>query len=163
PPKTNLPIPLTSFIGREREIQEVKHLLSSTRLLTLTGSGGIGKTRLAIQAAHDLIELFKDGVWWVELAPLIDEDLVLQAVAQALGVRQSPGQPLTESVKNFLREKQLLLVLDNCEHLIAACAQLAEDLLTQCAHLRILATSREALGIMSETTLLVPPLSFPVL
>jgi len=162
-PKTNLPVPLTSFIGREREIEEVKHLLSSTRLLTLTGSGGIGKTRLAIQASNDLIKSYKDGVWWVELAPLMDEALVPQAVAQVLGVRQSPGQPLTESVRSFLREKQLLLVLDNCEHLMAACAQLAEDLLTQCAHLRILATSREALGIMGETTLLVPPLSFPVL
>jgi predicted ATPase/DNA-binding SARP family transcriptional activator len=162
-PKTNLPVPLTSFIGREREIEEVKHLLSSTRLLTLTGSGGIGKTRLAIQAANDLIKSYKGGVWWVELAALIDDALVPQTVAQALGVRESPGQSLTESVKNFLREKQVLLVLDNCEHLIAACAQLADDLLTHCADLRILTTSREALGIMGETTLQVPALSFPVL
>jgi non-specific serine/threonine protein kinase len=138
-------------------------LLSSTRLLTLTGSGGIGKTRLAIQAAKDLIKSYKDGVWWVELAPLLDQPLVPQAVAQALGVRECPGQPLTESVKNFLREKQLLLVLDNCEHLIAACAQLADELLTHCADLRILTTSREALGITGETTLHVPALSFPVL
>jgi predicted ATPase/DNA-binding SARP family transcriptional activator len=162
-PKTNLPVPLTSFIGREREIEEVKHLLSTTRLLTLTGSGGIGKTRLAIRAAKDLIRSYKDGVWWVELAPLIDETLVPQAVARVLGVREFPGQPLTESVKNFLREKQLLLVLDNCEHLIAACAQLAHDLLTHCADLRILTTSREALGMMGETTFHVPALSFPVL
>ena len=162
-PKTNLPVPLTSFIGREREIEGVKHLLSSTRLLTLTGSGGIGKTRLAIQAANELIKSYRDGVWWVELAPLMDEGLVSQAVAQVLGVRESLGQPLTESVRNFLREKQLLLILDNCEHLIAACAQFAEDLLTQCASLRILTTSREALGITGETTLHVPALSFPVL
>jgi predicted ATPase/DNA-binding SARP family transcriptional activator len=162
-PKTNLPVPLTSFIGREREIEEVKHLLSSTRLLTLTGSGGIGKTRLAIRAASDLIKSYKDGVWWVELAPLIDEALVPQAVAQVLGVRQSSGQPLTESVNSFLREKQLLLVLDNCEHLIAACAQLADDLLTHCADLRILTTSRERLGTMGETTLRVPVLSVPAL
>jgi predicted ATPase/DNA-binding SARP family transcriptional activator len=162
-PKTNLPVPLTSFIGREREIEEVKLLLSSTRLLTLTGSGGIGKTRLAIRAASDLIKWYKDGVWWVELAPLIDEALVPQAVAQALGVRESPGQPLIESVKNFLREKQLLLVLDNCEHLIAACAQLADDLLTQCVDLRILTTSREVLGITGEIALHVPALSFPIL
>jgi len=162
-PKTNLPTPLTSFIGREREIEEVKHLFSSTRLLTLTGSGGIGKTRLAIQAAKDLIKSYKDGVWWVELAPLIDEALVPQAVAQVLGVREAPGQPLTESVKNFLREKQLLLVLDNCEHLIAACAQLADDLLTHCVELRILTTSRETLGTMGETTLRVPVLSVPAL
>jgi len=162
-PKTNLPIPLTSFVGREREIEEIKHLFSSTRLLTLTGSGGIGKTRLAIQASKDLIRSYKDGVWWVELASLIDETLVPQAVAQVLGVRESPGEPLTESVKNFLREKQLLLVLDNCEHLIPACAQLADNLLTQCAALRILTTSREALDMMGETTLHVPALSFPVL
>jgi predicted ATPase/DNA-binding SARP family transcriptional activator len=162
-PKTNLPVPLTSFIGREREIEEVKHLLSSTRLLTLTGSGGIGKTRLAIQAANRLISKFKDGVWWVELAPLIDETLVPQAVARVLGVRQSPGQPLTESVKSFLREKQVLLVLDNCEHLIAACAQLADDLLTHCVELRILTTSRETLDTMGETTLRVPVLSVPAL
>ena len=162
-PKTNLPVPLTSFIGREREIEEVKHLLSTTRLLTLTGSGGIGKTRLAIQAATDLIKSYKDGVWWVELGPVIDEALVPQTVAQVLGVRESPGQLLTESVKNFLREKQLLLVLDNCEHLITACAQLADDLLTQCANLRILTTSREALGITGETVLHVSALSFPVL
>jgi predicted ATPase/DNA-binding SARP family transcriptional activator len=162
-PKTNLPVPLTSFIGREREIEEVKLLLSSTRLLTLTGSGGVGKTRLAIQAANDLIKSYKDGVWWVELAPLIDEALVPQAVAQALGVRESPGQPLTESLKDFLREKQLLLALDNCEHLITVCAQLANDLLIQCADLRILTTSRETLGITGETTLHVPALSFPVL
>ena len=162
-PKTNLPIPLTSFIGREREIEEVKHLLSSTRLLTLTGSGGIGKTRLAIQAANELIKSYKDGVWWVELAPVIDEALVPQAVVQVLGVRESPGQPLTESVKNFLREKQVLLILDNCEHLITACAQLADDLLTHSANLRILTTSRETLGITGETTLHVPALSFPAL
>ncbi|HLO14763.1 MAG TPA: tetratricopeptide repeat protein [Anaerolineales bacterium] len=162
-PKTNLPVPLTSFIGREREIEEVKHLLSNTRLLTLTGSGGIGKTRLAIQAANELIKSYKDGVWWVELAPVIDEALVPQAVSHALGVRESPGQPLTESVKNFLREKQLLLMLDNCEHLVAACAQIADELLSQCANLRILTTSREALGITAETTLQVPALSFPVL
>jgi len=162
-PKTNLPIPLTSFIGREREIEEVKLLLSSTRLLTLTGSGGIGKTRLAIQAANDLIKSYKDGVWWVELAPLIDDALVPQVVAQVLGVRESPGEPLIESVKNFLREKQLLLVLDNCEHLIAACAQLADDLLTHSAEVRILTTSRERLGSMGETSLRVPVLSVPVL
>jgi predicted ATPase/DNA-binding SARP family transcriptional activator len=162
-PKTNLPIPVTSFIGREREIEEVKHLLSVTRLLTLTGSGGIGKTRLAIQAANELVKAYKGGVWWVELAPVIDSKLVPQAVAQALGVRESLGQPLTESVKNYLREKQLLLILDNCEHLITACAHVADDLLTQCADLRILTTSRETLGITGETTMRVPTLSFPVL
>jgi predicted ATPase/DNA-binding SARP family transcriptional activator len=163
PLATNLPVPLTSFIGREREIEEVKRLLSSTRLFTLTGSGGIGKTRLAMRVAKDLTRSYEDGVWWVELEAVIDSTLVPQAVAQALGVRESPGQSLTESVKNFLREKELLLVLDNCEHLIAACAQLANDLLSQCANLRILTTGREALGILGEMTLQVPALSFPVL
>jgi len=162
-PKTNLPMPLTSFIGREREIEEVKHLLSSTRLLTLTGSGGIGKTRLAIQAAHELSQSCRDGVWWVELASLAEGGLVLQAVAQALGVREPSGRPLMESLIGFLREKQLLLVLDNCEHLISACAQLASDLLSRSAGLRILTTSRETLGITGEITLQVPALSFPVL
>ncbi|HXQ35301.1 MAG TPA: BTAD domain-containing putative transcriptional regulator, partial [Anaerolineales bacterium] len=163
PPKTNLPIPLTSFIGREREIEEVKQLLSTTRLLTLTGTGGIGKTRLAIQAAKDLATSYKDGVCWVELAPLIDEALVPQAVVQVLGIRESPDRPPIESLKNFLREKQLLLILDNCEHLIAACAQLVHHLLTYCENLRILTTSREALGITGETTMHVPALSFPAL
>ena len=163
PQKTNMPVPITSFIGREREIEEVKHLLSTTRLLTLTGSGGIGKTRLAIQAAKNLTRVYKDGIWWVELAPVIDSRLVPQAVAQVLGVRESPGQPLTETLKNFLREKQLLLILDNCEHLITASAQLADDLLIYCENLKILTTSREALGITGETTMHVPVLSFPVL
>ncbi|HLO14764.1 MAG TPA: NB-ARC domain-containing protein, partial [Anaerolineales bacterium] len=163
PPKTNVPVPLTSFIGRKRELEEVKLLLSSARLLTLTGVGGIGKTRLAIQAAHELIRSFKDGVWWVELAPLADEALVPQALAQVLSVRESPGQSLAESLKSFLREKQALLILDNCEHLVVTCAQLAEGLLSQCTNLRIMTTSREALGITGEATLQVPALSSPVL
>lgn len=162
-PKTNLPMPLTSFIGREREMEEVKHLLAATRLLTLAGTGGIGKTRLAIQASSDLTNLYKDGVWWIELAPLKDGRLVPQAVAQVLRVRESPGELLTESLIRFLREKHVLLVLDNCEHLITSCAQLASDLLTQCAHLKILTTSREGLGITGETTFQVPVLSFPML
>ena len=161
--KINLPVPLTSFVGREREIEEVSRLLSTTRLLTLTGSGGIGKTRLAIQAANHLVRSYRDGLWWVELASLADGTLIPQAVAHILGVRESPDQTLAESLRDFLREKQALLVLDNCEHLISACAQLADELLSQCANLRILATSREALGITGETTFPIPTLSFPVL
>ncbi len=156
-------MPLTSFIGREREIEEVMRLLSTTRLLTLTGAGGIGKTRLAIQAASQLARSYPAGVWWVELAPLADGKLLPQVVAQVLGVRESPEQPLIESLKDFLHEKQAMLVLDNCEHLISACAQLAYDLLSQCAKLCVLATSREALGITGEKTFSVPTLSFPVL
>jgi predicted ATPase/DNA-binding SARP family transcriptional activator len=160
-PKTNLPIPLTSFIGREKEIEEIAQLLGQHRLVTLTGSGGVGKTRLAIQSSTKLSSRFRDVVWWVELAPLMDEAFVPQAVAQALGVRESPGQPLTETVKSFLGEKQGLLILDNCEHLILASAQLAFDLLTHCPNLKILTTSREALGITGEIVYPVPTLSFP--
>ncbi|HET9588054.1 MAG TPA: tetratricopeptide repeat protein [Anaerolineales bacterium] len=162
-PQTNVPVPLTSFVGRERELEEVKRLLSGTRLLTLMGAGGIGKTRLANQAAAELSGSYTDGIWWVELAPLKDPVLVPQTMAQVLAVRESPSQSWIESLENSLREKQLLLVLDNCEHLIDACAQLAHHLLSRCAHLKILATSREALGITGETVLQVPALSFPVL
>jgi predicted ATPase/DNA-binding SARP family transcriptional activator len=161
PPKTNLPVPLTRFIGREREVEEAIRLLSGNRLVTLTGPGGVGKTRLAIQSSNKLMSKFKDGVWWMELAPLMDVAFVLQTVAQVLGVRESPSQPLTESLRNFLREKQLLLVLDNCEHLITACAHLTNDLLTHCANLRILATSRESLGITGEIMYQVPTLALP--
>ena len=162
-PKTNLPIPLTSFIGREHELEEVKRLLSSTRLLTLIGAGGIGKTRLAIRIARELTRDYRDGVWWVELASLTDGAHVPQAVAHALGVRESSSRSLTESLKDALREKQLLLILDNCEHLISASAQLAYQLLSYCTDLKILATSREALDITGETIVRVPGLSFPPL
>jgi predicted ATPase/DNA-binding SARP family transcriptional activator len=163
PPKTNLPVPLTSFVGRDREIEDLRHLLNTSRLLTLTGSGGIGKTRLAIQVANDVARSYRDGVWLLELASLIDGRLVPQTVAQVLEVRESLGQPLIEALQDFLHEKQTLLVLDNCEHLISACAQLAFDLLSHCTKLKILATSREALGITGETTFSVPTLSFPIL
>lgn len=158
---TNLPFPLSSFIGRTREISKLKELVDHTRLLTLTGAGGSGKTRLAIQVATDLIDKFSDGVWWVNLAPLTDEALVPEAMGQALGVSESPSQSLTEVLNNFLREKQLLLILDNCEHLITACAQIINELLTRCANLKILATSREALRVTGESIFQVPTLSLP--
>ncbi len=158
---TNLPVPLTSFVGRKREIAEIKQLLSTARLLTLTGAGGSGKTRLAIQVATDLVRQYEDGAWWVELAALTDAALVLQTVARALGVHELPDQPLVETLANALRSRRLLLVLDNCEHLVHACAQLAEELLSACPHLQILTTSREALNILGETTWTVPPLSLP--
>jgi non-specific serine/threonine protein kinase len=158
---TNLPIPLSSFIGRKQEVTELKQLIATTRLLTLTGAGGSGKTRLAIQVATDLIDRFYDGVWWVDLAPLLNSALTPQAIARALGVRESPSQPLIESLKKFLRKKQLLLILDNCEHLITACARLADDLLAHCLNLKILATSREALAITGETVYQVPTLRLP--
>lgn len=159
--KASLPVPLTSFIGREKEVEEIIRLVNKNRLVTLTGPGGVGKTRLAIQISNKLISKLKDDVWWTDLAPLTDEVLVPQAVAEILGVRETLDQPLIESVKIFLRERRLLLVLDNCEHLISACAQLADDLLAQCAKLQILATSREALGITGEMVYQVPTLAFP--
>jgi predicted ATPase/DNA-binding CsgD family transcriptional regulator len=152
---------LSSFVGREKELTEVKRLLEDSRLLTLTGPGGCGKTRLALVAAGDLAGGFEDGAWLVELASLADPALVQGAVASTLGVREQPGSTPTETLSGYLRTKKLLLVLDNCEHLVDACAVLAEALLRACPNLRILATSREAMGIAGETRLTVPPLSLP--
>ncbi len=157
----NLPIQLTSFIGREREKAEIRRLLSTTRLLTLTGSGGAGKTRLALQVAAEVMEEFKDGVWVAELASLSDPTLVPKAVASAMNVPEQPGRPLSETLVDSLRSRSLLLLLDNCEHLLPACAHLAEILLRACPTLRMLATSREALDIEGETTYRVPSLSLP--
>ncbi len=160
-PPHNLPIELSSFVGREKELAEVKRLLENNRLLTLTGAGGCGKTRLALAAASELVERFEDGVWLVDLAPLADPALVPQAVASTLGVREQPGRLLTEILSDYLRSKTVLLILDNCEHLIGACAQLTETLLHSCPELCVLATSREALGISGEVVWVVPSLSLP--
>ncbi len=163
----NLPVQLTSFVGREHELAEIKKLLSTTRLLTLTGVGGTGKTRLALQVAADLTGLgdpsglFVNGVWFVELAPLSDPALVPQTVASVLNVREEAGRPLMATLTDFLHAKNLLLILDNCEHLLDACAQLATTLLRNCPDVTILATSREALGITGETIFHVPSLALP--
>ena len=125
----NLPLQLTSFVGREREMAEVETLLSEHRLLTLTGPGGSGKTRLALAVASGTVEGFKDGVWLVELAPLTDPALVFQAVASVLGVQETPGSSLVDTLVGYLEPRRILLVLDNCEHLVDACASLAEALL----------------------------------
>ena len=156
-----MPLELSSFVGREKELAEVERLLEDSRLLTLTGSGGCGKTRLALAAAGELSEGFEEGVWLVELVPLTDPSLVPQAVAATLGVREQPGRSLTEMLSGYLGSKKLLLVLDNCEHLVEACAELAEALLRYCPELRVLATSREALGITGEVAWPVPSLSLP--
>jgi transcriptional regulator with XRE-family HTH domain len=140
-----LPVPLTSFVGRHDEIAEARHLLETTRLLTLTGAGGIGKTRLALEVAQELAEAYTDGVTLAEFAPLADPALVLQVVASALDIQEQPGRPLRQTLADALRSRQLLLVLDNCEHLVHACADLAEMLLQACPGVRILATSREPL------------------
>ena len=160
-PPTNLPSELSSFVGRGKELAEVTRLLAHTRLLTLTGSGGCGKTRLALAAAGELVEEFEDGVWLVELASLADPSLVPQAVASVLGVREQPGHSLTETLSDHLGARKLLFVLDNCEHLVEACAELTDTLLRSCPELRVLATSREALGIVGEVAWSVPPLSLP--
>ncbi|HET6884716.1 MAG TPA: BTAD domain-containing putative transcriptional regulator, partial [Rubrobacteraceae bacterium] len=157
----NLPVSLTSFVGRERELLEVKRALAMTRLLTLTGPGGSGKTRLALETAADLVGAYQDGVWLVDLAPLSEPGLLVQEVAGVLEVQERPGKPLLDTLVDSLRSSQMLLVLDNCEHLVDAVARLVEDLLRSCPNLRLLATSREALGVAGEINLPVPPLSLP--
>ena len=163
PPPHNLPMQLTSFIGRERELDEAKHLLSNTRLLTLTGPGGTGKTRLAIQLGAEMLALkqFSNGIWLVELAPLADPTLVTQTIAATLGIREQPGRSLLDALTDYVRAKTMLLILDNCEHLIQTCAQIAETLLRVAPRLKILATSREALSITGESTYRVPSLPLP--
>jgi non-specific serine/threonine protein kinase len=157
----NLPRQLTSFVGREREIAEVARLLDSAALVTLTGAGGAGKTRLAIQVAADLLDVYADGVWLAELAALSDGSLVAQAIAQAVGVQEETRRPLVESLASTIGTREVLLLLDNCEHLLAACAALVDRLLRACPRLRILATSREPLGIAGETVFRVPSLPLP--
>jgi predicted ATPase/class 3 adenylate cyclase len=157
----NLPRQLTSFIGREKAIGEIKTLLTRTSLLTLTGSGGCGKTRLALQVAAEVLEQYPEGVWLVELAPLADPALVPQTVTAALGLTEQTGKSYLQTLSEFLKSKRLLLVLDNCEHLLTACAQLCDALLRACPHLSILASSREGLGIAGEQTYRVPSLSLP--
>ena len=159
----NLPVQLTSFIGREKEIAEIKSALGSARLVTLTGSGGTGKTRLSQEVGMQLLTNFQHGVWLVELAPLSDESQIIPALAQVFGLQELPFNPLAKLVEDYLRDKKLLLILDNCEHLIAGCARLADHLLHQCAGLKILASSREALGIAGEVAYRTPSLSSPAL
>jgi len=160
-PPHNLPAEVTSFIGREKEIAEVRRLLAGTRLFTLTGSGGTGKSRLALRLAVETQGDFPDGVWLVDMAPLSDSSLVPQSVAGTLGVRDEPGAPLTRRIADALHHKNLLLILDNCEHLIEAVADMAEVLLHACPDVNLMVTSREALGISGETAYRVPSLSLP--
>lgn len=154
----NLPTALTSFVGREREIGEAKRLLASTHLLTLTGSGGCGKTRLSLQVAADLLDTFAGGVWFVELAALTDPANVPSALAVAMEVHEEPSKPILTSIAESVRNKTVLLILDNCEHLVGACAEVSGTLLRLCPNLRIMASTREALGIAGETVWRVPSL-----
>jgi non-specific serine/threonine protein kinase len=161
PASNNLPLQLTRFIGRDAELVRIRQKLASERLVTLIGPGGVGKTRLALELAAGVAEMYAYGVWLVELASLSDPLLVPQAVATPLGVHAEAQVSLEQSLLNVLRPRQTLLVLDNCEHLVGACAQLADKLLRACASLQILATSRQPLRIAGEWTWRVAPLPVP--
>ena len=154
----NLPEQLTSFVGRDRELDALRGMLQSSRLVTLTGPGGVGKTRLALQAAAELLDGSGDGVWLVELAPLASAEFVATAVSEVLGVRENVGQPVLETLVDALRDRDMLLVLDNCEHVVDATAHLAQALLRSCPNVELLATSREPLGVAGEDVFRVPSL-----
>jgi predicted ATPase/class 3 adenylate cyclase len=157
----NLPLQVTSFVGREQEIAEIAQLLATTRLMTLCGPGGTGKTRLSLEVAKVLLDSHRDGVWFVELASLSDPSLVPVAAAGALGLREEQGRALTKTILDYLHGRQLLVILDNCEHLIAACAQFADTVIRSCRESRVICTSREALGISGELVWQVASLQVP--
>ena len=157
----NLPHQATSFVGREVELAEVKTLLNKVRLLTLLGMGGLGKTRLELQVAAESMHLYPDGVWFLDLAPLRDEGLVVSEAAQVIGVQQEPDRPLLQSVCAHLKSRRALIVLDNCEHLIKASAEFAHTVLRAAPHVRIIASSREALHVPGEQAYPLHPLPLP--
>ena len=158
--RNNLPVQLTSFIGRENEIAEIKEELKAHHLVTLTGPGGTGKTRLSLQVAADLLDQFHHGVWFIELAPLTDPGLIPQTILSAIGISEQSGKPL-DVLRDYLRQKKSLIVLDNCEHLLEASANVANAILSAAADLKVLASSREALGVPGEMVYPVPSLSLP--
>ena len=157
----NLPAQLATYIGREWELSDVRGLVRSSRLVTLTGAGGSGKTRLSLQVAAELLDGSGDGVWLVELAAVSDEDAVAPAICRALGIAAQPGRPVPEILLDALAPQDVLIVLDNCEHLIGACAKTADAIVRHCPRVHLVATSREPLGIGGETIYRVPPLSLP--
>ena len=159
--RTNLPEPLTSFVGRERELAEIKQSLPATRLITLTGIGGLGKTRLAQQAAAEMLDAYRDGVWFVDLAPLGDPALVPSALADVLQVKEVTGQPLLTALCNHLRTRKTLLIIDNCEHVLDESARMTEALLRGAANVSVMATSREALHLAGECAFPLSPLPLP--
>jgi predicted ATPase/class 3 adenylate cyclase len=160
-PKNNLPLQMTSFVGREVEIEQVKERLAENRLVTLTGVGGIGKSRLSLRVAEEVLEQYPAGVWYIELAPLSDPSLVVTQVASILGLREEAKVPLEETLIFYLRSRQVLLILDNCEHLLEVCVRLVDRLLHACPQLKVLVSSREPLGVGGETVFRLPSLSFP--
>ena len=161
-PQHNLPADLTTFVGRQKEVTHLADLLGSARLVTLTGAGGSGKTRLAQQLAGRVVSTFAQGAWFVDLAPIADADLLAAVVARVLDVPEKTGATIEQALLDWLRPRQLLLILDNCEHLVDACAAFAESLLRHAPALRVLATSREALNAPGEAVWRVPPLAVPV-
>lgn len=157
----NLPQQVTSFLGRERDLERIRELLGTTRLLTLVGTGGIGKTRLSLQAAAELMDDYPDGIWFIRLEALANPRVVPQAVALVIGIKEEPGRSVTEALANYCKDRRCLLILDNCEHLAQACAELTATLLQSGRGTKILASSREPLHTTGETTYEVPPLSIP--
>jgi len=163
PGRGNLPAELTSFVGRARELAEVRRLLAAARVVTLTGPGGIGKSRLALRAAHQLGRHFPDGVWLAELGGLDDPDLVPYALARAMGVHEQPDNGIQDTLVDHLRDRRLLVVLDNCEHLLGACRELVAALVSACDGVRVLCTSRERLGVAGEATVVLSALELPAM
>src|SRR6202045_5252527 len=155
----SLPSQFTSFVGRSAQLAEARNLLAHNRLITLTGAGGVGKTRLAVEVASQLVAEYNDGVWYVDLAPITDPELVPVTVARALGLPDQPGRSTMDTLTRFLADRQMLVVLDNCEHLLDASAALVNALLATAARLTWLATSREAIGVAGEVSWRVPSLS----
>ena len=157
----NLPLQVTSFVGRDKEVAEIKGLLNKSRLVSLVGSGGVGKTRMALQVGADLLDGYPDGVWLIELGSLSDPSLVPGAVASAMGVKESAGRPLFETLIAYLRSRRALVLLDNCEHVVTAAAKVADGLIHGCPSVCVLATGREGLGIAGEMVVRLPSLSIP--
>ena len=159
--KHNLPNSTTSFIGREKEMKEVRDLFHKSRIVTLTGAGGCGKTRLAREIAFMLVEEYKDGVWFIDLSPISDPNFVSKEISDVLNIKEEPDKPIVDTLIESIKEKSLLILLDNCEHLIQECAEIAHKLLNTVKGIRILATSREALNIQGEVVWRIPLMSFP--
>jgi predicted ATPase/DNA-binding XRE family transcriptional regulator len=159
--RSNLPLQMSSFVGRDKELKEIANLITGNRFVSLVGPGGVGKTRLSLKIGEQVLEDYANGVWLVELASILDSLLIPRTTAIAIGLRDEPRRPVIDMLADYLHRKKMLIILDNCEHVLDACAQLADTLLKQCPYLKILATSREALGVAGESSYPVHSLSIP--